>query len=81
MPTTDQGAVYMFNKIPNITNVTWDAASKTYTIVENKYVTNAILNNLLVTPSVGYDNKFDLIYTTTTPSNAVATRNQRITRI
>ena len=80
-PTTDQGAVYMFNKIPNITNVTWNATSKTYTIVENRYVTNAILNNLLVTPSDSYDQNFNLIYTTTTPSAAVATHNQRITRI
>jgi hypothetical protein len=80
-PNSDQGAVYMFTKIANPTSLTWDNDTKTYTIVGNRYATNAILNNLTVTPSTGFDTNFNLIYTTTTPTPATATRNQRVNKV
>jgi hypothetical protein len=77
-PTTNQGAVYMYTKVANPTSLTWNSTTKTYTIVGNKYETNAVFNNLVVTPSIGFDTNFYLIYTTTTPTPAIASRAQRV---
>jgi hypothetical protein len=79
-PTTDQGAVYMYTKVAAPSSLTWDSTAKTYTIVGTKYATNAVLNNLIVTPSTGFDTNFNLIYTATTPTPATATRNQRVNK-
>jgi hypothetical protein len=80
-PTSEQGAVYMFTKIANPTSLTWDPETLTYTIVGNRYQTNAILNNLSVTPSYWTNSTFNLIYTATTPTPATATRNQRVNKV
>jgi hypothetical protein len=79
-PTTLQGAVYMFTKIANPTSLTWDPETLTYTIVGNRYASNAILNNLSVTPGSWTNTTFNLIYTATTPTPATATRNQRVNK-
>jgi hypothetical protein len=79
-PSTTEQELHIFDNIVTTSTASWDATNKVYTITDNKWVTNAILNALNITPTVGYDLTMNLITTTTTPTPATATRSQRVTR-
>lgn len=64
-------------------NVTtsWNPTTSTYTIIGSKVLINGKIDALLITPSTGYVDNFELYYKVTTPSSAIATRNQFINKV
>ena len=69
------GVVYGFPTI------TYNAGSKVLTLTGSRNAINGQLDQIVLTPTTGYAQDFELIYVGTIPNSISASRNQRVVKI
>jgi hypothetical protein len=75
---TEAGSAYVYSLSDKLS--VWDNTAKTLTITASKNFVNSTVDKIKLTPNTGYDKNFSLVYTATTPTATIASRNQRVTR-